>query len=67
MAENLNLFGDRPSFSDAQSKSSQFTTDDTWVSQDRYPRHVADINGDGRADIVGFAYSPLPIKINGAQ
>lgn len=26
-----------------------------WTSQIRYPRHVADVNGDGRADIVGFA------------
>lgn len=25
-----------------------------WSSQDRYPRHVADLNGDGYADIVGF-------------
>lgn len=25
-----------------------------WTSQDKTPRHVADINGDGYADIVGF-------------
>ncbi|MTJ51867.1 hypothetical protein FJR38_03850 [Anabaena sp. UHCC 0253] len=25
-----------------------------WSSFDEYPRHVADVNGDGRADIVGF-------------
>ena len=25
-----------------------------WTSDDRYPRHLADVNGDGRADIVGF-------------
>jgi hypothetical protein len=25
-----------------------------WNGQDHYPRHVADINGDGRADLVGF-------------
>ena len=25
-----------------------------WSSQDRYPRMLADVNGDGRADIVGF-------------
>ena len=23
-----------------------------WISQDAYPRHVADVNGDGKADIV---------------
>ena len=26
----------------------------TWTSQHRYPRMLADVNGDGRADIVGF-------------
>jgi hypothetical protein len=25
-----------------------------WASQDRYPRTLADVNGDGRADIAGF-------------
>ena len=25
-----------------------------WSSDDRYPRELADVNGDGRADIVGF-------------
>lgn len=25
-----------------------------WTSQDQYPREVADVNGDGMADIVGF-------------
>ena len=28
-----------------------------WTSQDRYPRHLADVNGDGLADIVGFGSS----------
>lgn len=28
-----------------------------WSSQDRYPRKLADVNGDGKADIVGFAES----------
>jgi hypothetical protein len=26
-----------------------------WSSEDRYPRLLADVNGDGKADIVGFA------------
>jgi hypothetical protein len=25
-----------------------------WVSQDRYPRMLADVNGDGRMDVLGF-------------
>jgi hypothetical protein len=28
-----------------------------WSSQDLYPRQLADINGDGRADIIGFGAS----------
>ena len=34
-----------------------------WASQDIYPRLLGDVNGDGRADIVGFgvagAYTAL--------
>jgi Ca2+-binding RTX toxin-like protein len=30
------------------------TSSGGWVSQDQYPRQLADVNGDGRADIVGF-------------
>ncbi|WP_137179344.1 VCBS repeat-containing protein [Roseomonas sp. AR75] len=26
----------------------------SWLSQDRFPRAMADVNGDGRADVVGF-------------
>ena len=26
-----------------------------WISDDLYPRQLADVNGDGSADIVGFA------------
>src|SRR5439155_1330268 len=33
---------------------SAFGVSGTWTSQDRYPRAVADVNGDGMADIVGF-------------
>ncbi|CAO3433707.1 hemolysin-type calcium binding protein [Azospirillum endophyticum] len=35
--------------------SSWFTLNTTWNSQDRHPRQLADVNGDGRADIIGFA------------
>jgi adhesin HecA-like repeat protein len=30
-----------------------------WTSQDQYPRELADVNGDGRADIVGFGYAGI--------
>ena len=31
-----------------------FGTNTGWTSDDTYPREVADVNGDGMADIVGF-------------
>ncbi|NEQ38752.1 MAG: hypothetical protein F6K40_21760, partial [Okeania sp. SIO3I5] len=38
-----------------------------WVSQDKYPRHLADINGDGRADIVGFGQSKVYVALGQAD
>ncbi|MFM7363647.1 MAG: FG-GAP-like repeat-containing protein, partial [Cuspidothrix sp.] len=32
-----------------------FGTNHTWANQNSYPRFLADVNGDGKADIVGFA------------
>jgi len=32
----------------------QFTYATNWLSQNRHPRMLADVNGDGRADLVGF-------------
>ncbi|MBX9925427.1 MAG: FG-GAP-like repeat-containing protein, partial [Hyphomicrobiaceae bacterium] len=34
-----------------------------WSSFDLYPRHVADVNGDGRADIVGFASGSVAVSL----
>jgi hypothetical protein len=35
-------------------KTSAFGEEGGWISQDRFPRHLADVNGDGKIDIVGF-------------
>ena len=35
-----------------------------WVSQNIYPRAVADVNGDGRADIVGFANAGVEVSLS---
>ena len=35
-----------------------------WSSQNRYPRELADVNGDGKPDIVGFAQSGVYVSIN---
>ena len=34
-----------------------------WTSQDTVPRHVVDVNGDGRADVVGFASSGVYVAL----
>jgi hypothetical protein len=34
-----------------------------WTSQDRYPRHLADINHDGMADIVGFGEAGVYVAL----
>lgn len=37
-----------------------------WTSQDAYPRHVADMNGDGLGDIVGFGQAGVFISYRGS-
>ena len=34
-----------------------------WTSQDTYPRLLADVNADGRADIVAFGYSGVLVSL----
>ena len=34
-----------------------------WSSFDKYPRQVADVNGDGRADIIGFGYDKVLVSL----
>lgn len=34
-----------------------------WSSQDQYPRELADVNGDGMADIVGFDYNGVSVAL----
>ncbi|NJO41205.1 MAG: calcium-binding protein [Cyanobacteria bacterium RU_5_0] len=38
-----------------------------WSSSDRYPRQVADVNGDGRADIVGFGQTATFVALGQAN
>ncbi|WP_262562546.1 FG-GAP-like repeat-containing protein [Acaryochloris sp. CCMEE 5410] len=42
-------------FGPAIAANANFTRATGWNSNDRLPRQVADVNGDGRADIVGFS------------
>jgi hypothetical protein len=38
-----------------------------WTSQDLYPRHIADVNGDGYSDIVGFGQSGVVVSFGSAN
>jgi len=38
-----------------------------WDTQDHYPRVLADVNGDGRADIVGFGYGGTYVALGQAD
>ncbi|MGB3404456.1 MAG: hypothetical protein WBA77_17355 [Microcoleaceae cyanobacterium] len=38
-------------------------TDGGWNTFDEYPRHLADVNGDGRADIVGFGNYEVKVAL----
>jgi Ca2+-binding RTX toxin-like protein len=38
-----------------------------WSTQDQYPRMAADVNGDGRADIVGFGTNGVLVSLGNAS
>jgi Ca2+-binding RTX toxin-like protein len=38
-----------------------------WTSQDQFPRMAADVNGDGRADIVGFGINGVLVALGNAS
>ncbi|MGR3280120.1 FG-GAP-like repeat-containing protein, partial [Acaryochloris marina NIES-2412] len=51
-------------FSTPSIASNSFTPlGEGWSSNDRYPRQVADVNGDGQADIIGFANSAVLVAL----
>jgi hypothetical protein len=35
----------------------------SWVSQNTYPRMVADVNGGGKGDIIGFGYNGVLVSL----
>jgi len=50
-------------FGDIVVAHNSFAQDDGWSRQSINPRHVADVNGDGRADIVGFGGNDVYVAL----
>lgn len=44
--------------------NSEFTVATGWTTQDTYPRTLADVNGDGQPDIVGFKSDGVYVSLN---
>ncbi|OUC14818.1 MAG: hypothetical protein B0A82_10885 [Alkalinema sp. CACIAM 70d] len=56
------------SFSSAYRATYEFGNGDReWPSFDRYPRFMADVNRDGRADIVGFGWDGVYVSLANTQ
>ena len=51
----------------AYNGSAHFAVNQGWDSFDKYPRQVADVNGDGRADIVGFGSGGVGVALGQAN
>lgn len=45
-------------------RSSQFTPVQGWTTQNARPRHMADVDGDGKADLVGFGNSGVWVSLS---
>ncbi|WP_205215710.1 FG-GAP repeat domain-containing protein, partial [Azospirillum brasilense] len=41
----------------------QYGINQQWTNNDTYPRKLADVNGDGRADIIGFGYYGVYVSL----
>ncbi|WPB84175.1 matrixin family metalloprotease [Sediminicoccus rosea] len=52
-----------PPFTSANLWVAGFGTQGSWASNNLTPRRLADVNGDGRADIVGFAHGGVVVSL----
>ena len=52
------------SFTPAQSVLANFTKEQGWSDQNLRPRFLADVNGDGKDDIVGFGFDGVFVSIS---
>lgn len=44
--------------------STEYGTSSTWINFNTFPREVADVNGDGKADIIGFGASGVYVSFS---
>jgi glucose/arabinose dehydrogenase len=51
-------------FASPTDETGTFGASGGWSSQDAYPRLLADVNGDGRADIVGFGAGGVSVSLS---
>ncbi|MGI8988103.1 MAG: neutral/alkaline non-lysosomal ceramidase N-terminal domain-containing protein [Bryobacteraceae bacterium] len=56
--------GDGKSFAAPVQWSTGYSFNSGWPSNDKFPRLLADVNGDGKADIVGFASSGVYVSLS---
>ena len=42
----------------------EFSKNHDWISQDSFPRHIGDVNGDGYADITAFGTGDILVSLN---
>lgn len=63
----VSLANTNGTFAPAKFALSNFGQDQGWSSYDRFERSMADVNGDGRADIVGFGQAGTWVALAGAN
>ncbi len=44
--------------------STQYCINTGWTNQDAYPRYVMDVNGDNKADIIGFSQTGVSVSLS---
>jgi uncharacterized delta-60 repeat protein len=62
-SEGTGIIGNDEAFAQLMLKFAGFNPANGWTSEDRFPRELADVNGDGMADIVGFGIPGVKVAL----